>query len=125
VTAAIHARVSTLEQDWTDEAVALALDASGDVLVTGWSSNTCGGGSATCWDFVTVKYSSTGAELWTAAYSGPQYGDVPSAIGADAAGDVYVTGVIDRKSSLMAPSNLDYVTVKYDASGALQRASGL
>jgi WD40 repeat protein len=107
---------------WTDEATALALDPSGNIVVTGWSSNTCSGGFGTCWDFVTVQYSSGGAELWVATYQGPLYGDTPSAIGTDAAGNVFVTGRMMGQSGLWA-TNTDYLTLKYSASGVLQWAA--
>jgi hypothetical protein len=52
-----------------DRASAIAVDASGNVYVTGWSS-----GSGTGVDCATVKYDSAGQEQWVARYDGPVHG---------------------------------------------------
>lgn len=86
--------------------VSVAVDPSGDVLVTGTSEQ----GTAY---FATVKYSGIdGARRWEARFDGP----VPSntgvrALAVDAAGDVLVAG----------SSNGDFATVKYDGASGLQR----
>jgi hypothetical protein len=70
-----------------DFAWALALDAAGNVYVTGssWGDNRS--------DFGTIKYDPAGNEVWVARYNGPQnLTDIVSAIAIDPAGNVYVTG---------------------------------
>lgn len=98
-----------------DEARAIAIDASGDVVITGYSY----GGDATWSDFATIKYSgATGDQLWVSRYNGPATGDdLPRAVALDPFGDVVVTGETWTGRSLMAPP--DFATVKVDgATGA-------
>jgi uncharacterized delta-60 repeat protein len=91
-----------------DGAYRIALDAAGNVYVTGWSNTGTNG-----YDFNTVKYDAAGNELWGARYDGPGHGaDVPCGIAVDDAGNVYVTG-----NSCGSGTDEDYATLKYDAGG--------
>lgn len=93
-----------------DRANAIALDATGNVYVTGRS---VGSGSA-AEDAVTIKYNNAGVSQWTARYDGPSAGyDEGKAITLDAAGNVYITGYSNSTTS-----NNDYLTIKYDLTGA-------
>lgn len=90
-----------------DEAIAIALDASDNVYVTG-NSNVHS-------DFVTIKYNSDGVEQWVAIYSGPSSSiDQPTGLTVDDSGNVYVTGF-----SRGLPS-ARYATVKYNSEGVEQ-----
>ncbi len=92
-----------------DRANAIALDAAGNVYVTGKS---VGAGSA-AEDALTIKYDNAGVSQWTARYNGPSNGyDEGKAIAVDASGNVYITGY-----SFTAGANNDYTTIKYDAAG--------
>ena len=92
-----------------DIAYAIALDANGNVWVTG-SSQSLGQS-----DYLTVKYDGNGNELWRATMDGAGNGDdVAYAIAVDGAGNAFVTG------SSFSGTNDDYVTVKYDAAGVEQ-----
>jgi len=92
-----------------DEAYGIAVDASGNVYVTGYSA-----GSGTGNDYATIKYDSSGQEQWVARYDGPtNANDYANAIAVDASGNVYVTGFSDN-------SGFDYATIKYDSSGQQQ-----
>ena len=93
--------------NFNDFARAMAVDASGNVIVTGWSD---GGESA--YDFATIKYSSAGIPLWTNRYSGWARGqDYARAVAVDAGGNVAVTGSSDDGGGL------DYATIKYSSAG--------
>ena len=92
-----------------DEAYGIAVDASANVYVTGYSA-----GSDTGNDYVTIKYDSSGQEQWVARYNGPtNANDYANAIAVDGSGNVYVTGFSDN-------SGFDYATIKYDSSGQQQ-----
>ena len=94
-----------------DMAIAVLLDASGNAIVTGYSSN------GTNDDYYTAKYAaSDGVLLWEQRYDGPAYGDdQPVALALDASGNVVVSG-----TSVGIESDWDYYTAKYSAAdGAL------
>jgi hypothetical protein len=91
--------------DWVSARV---IDGFGNVYVTGW-----GKGSGTSNDYATVKYNSSGTELWVARYNGPGNGDDwATALAVDESGNVYVTGESDGSGT-----SRDYATVKYNSSG--------
>ncbi|MBI5772863.1 MAG: immunoglobulin domain-containing protein [Verrucomicrobia bacterium] len=93
----------------TDEAVAVAVDGSGNVLVAGYSR---GGTSGN--DYAAIKYSNTGAPLWTNRYNGPgNSADNAFALAVDRGGYVILTG-----GSAGSGSGDDFATIKYQ--GALQ-----
>ncbi|MBI1804391.1 MAG: SBBP repeat-containing protein [Ignavibacteria bacterium] len=93
-----------------DGAVGLALDASSNVYVTGWSY-----GTGTSADIATVKYSSGGIEQWVARYDGTGSDlDIATAITVSQ-NNVYVTGW-----SYGGTSADDFVTIKYNSAGTEQ-----
>ena len=97
-----------------DRASAMVIDDMGNIYVTGRSF-----GSATGYDYATVKYDASGAEQWVSRYNGPgNDSDYAFAIATDNIGNVYVTGVSVGSGSLT-----DYATVKYDSLGVQQWVS--
>lgn len=92
----------------SDRGVAVAIDSSGDVIVSGYVTEN---GKR---DIVTVKYEgSTGSELWRARYNGPANGhDIPVRIALDDRDNVYVGA-----NSQNASGNNDILILKYAAVG--------
>jgi hypothetical protein len=68
-------------------ALALAVDPSNNIYVTGESSIT-----NTPYDIATIKLDSNGNQLWAQRYHGPGLGNAGNAIAVDNAGNVYVAG---------------------------------
>jgi hypothetical protein len=94
----------------TNSAVAnaVAVDASGNVFVTGYSVATNG-----LADYVTIAYSSAGVALWTNKYNGSGNGDDQAvAIAVKGNGNVIVTG-----QSFGSGGYYDYATIAYSGSG--------
>lgn len=97
----------------SDQGKAIAVDASGNVYVTGRTTN--GSGS---FDILTIKYNSLGVQQWATPYNGTGNGDdIGRAIAVDGAGNVYITG-----QALVAGVGMDMVTIKYNALGVQQWA---
>ncbi|UCC40249.1 MAG: SBBP repeat-containing protein, partial [Candidatus Aminicenantes bacterium] len=93
-----------VEETQDGEAIAVAIDDSGNVYVTGFTV-----GESTGKDYYTVKYDEDGNPVWNMSYNGPGNGnDIPSAIAVNSSG-VYVTG-----SSAGKTSGDDIYTIKYD-----------
>ncbi len=94
-----------------DLCYALTLDQSGNVIVTGYSTN-----NSTNKDMQTIEYSPTGNILWSRSYDGTVHGgDYSLAVTTDAAGNVYITGRSDNGNT-----SSDITTIKYNMSGVQQ-----
>jgi len=103
-----------VHQDWVarydysnqvDVALAIAVDSSGNVYVTGESGFPS--------DIATIKYNSLGIQEWVARYNGPgSHHDVCYAIDVDLHGNVYVTGATG--------SPADIIVIKYNHLGVQQ-----
>jgi plastocyanin len=91
-----------------DEARALAVDDSGNVYVTGSSW----GDLWTDYDYATIKYNSSGDEIWVRRYDGAHSADWVEAIAVDVSGNIYVTGY-----SYGGFTGYDHATIKYDPKG--------
>lgn len=97
--------------DIFDIAVAMAVDGSGNVYITGMSM-----GDGTFGDYATIKYDTNGQQQWIARYNGSEdLADTPSDIAVDALGNVFVTGTSE---GLLTGKN--YTTIKYDSYGNQQ-----
>ncbi|KPL03145.1 MAG: hypothetical protein AMJ73_07670, partial [candidate division Zixibacteria bacterium SM1_73] len=92
-----------------DEALAITVDGSGNVYVTGKSR-----GSGTYDDYATIKYYPNGDTAWVRRYNGTgDSTDCAYAIAVDRSGNVYVTG----RSWGTSGADYDYVTIKYYPNG--------
>src|SRR5205807_2333985 len=70
--------------DQDDRPRALAVDGSGNVFVTGYST-----GSSLGLEYATVAYSAAGVALWTNRYHGPgRNGDQANGVAVDGSGNV-------------------------------------
>ncbi|MGB8657129.1 MAG: SBBP repeat-containing protein [Candidatus Zixiibacteriota bacterium] len=91
-----------------DEARDIAVDDSGYVYVTGYST-----GSGTDYDYATIKYHPNGDTAWTRRYNGSDNsGDMASSLALDNSGNVYVTG-----GSWSSVTSTDFATIKYYPNG--------
>jgi uncharacterized delta-60 repeat protein len=98
--------------DGTNGTNAIAVDASGNVYVAGWSAGTENT------DYVVIKYNSNGDQQWAERYNGSGNGyDAPYGIALDSSGNVYVTG-----TSTGDGTGSDYTTIKFDNNGQQQWA---
>lgn len=90
-----------------DKPTAIAVDGSGNIMVTGrsWGSN---------FDFCTIKYNPNGDTLWIRRYNGPgNRADAANALTVDRWGNIFVSGGSDSITT-------DYRTIKYSSSGVFQ-----
>lgn len=104
------ADTNSLVDSWNEPA-AIAVDTSGNVVVTGY------GGNANYYaGYYTKKYSSTGTELWEQLYNyqpgGTETNSFAKDIAFDANGNYYVTGVFGDDEIIG--------TIKYDGLGVQQ-----
>jgi hypothetical protein len=91
-----------------DHALAIAVDGSSNVYVTGRSE-----GSGTDKDYATIKYYPNGDTAWVRRYNGPgNASDFAWDIAVDSSGNVYVTGY-----SYGSGTYDDYATIKYYPDG--------
>jgi uncharacterized delta-60 repeat protein len=101
-----------------DEAKAIAVTASGEVYVTGRTTNSERGS-----DYLTAKIGLKGETLWIKKYNSelitPSY-DEAKAIAIDGRSDVYVTGFINGEEQISDCGNekgKDFCTIKYSSAG--------
>jgi hypothetical protein len=93
-----------------DSATAITVDSYGNVYVTGTSY----GGPSTGYDYITIKYNSSGIQQWAARYNGNgNLTDIPHSIAVDSMGNVYVTGYTNSGTT----HSWDFATVKYNILG--------
>jgi len=92
----------------SDEAIAIVLDASGNIIVVGKSKNTNGN-----YDIVTIKYDPNGVQLFANIYNGPVNGDdIPTDVTVDNSGNIYTIGYSKQSGTFDS-----YITIKYSSNG--------
>lgn len=91
-----------------DQAYALAVDQSGNICITGYSSK-----SYESNNYLTIKYNPAGDTLWTYNFIGIENAsDVARAIAVDNTGCIIISGVTDYYWG-----TIDFVTIKLNPSG--------
>jgi len=96
-----------------DEATAIAVDTQGNVYVTGKSQESSNTGEPKSFDYLTLKYNSSGRLRWEVRDNGSYFGDdEPTAIAVDESGYIYVTG-----QENFGADNTKFYTVKYNSEG--------
>lgn len=94
-----------------DEATAIVLDGNNDVLITGYRFV-----SGSDYDIATVKYNGvTGAEIWSALFTGSALFDGGKDVTVDASNNVIVTG-----THSFSATDIDYRVIKYNSAGVQQ-----
>lgn len=95
----------------TDIVTSMTVDNNGNVYVTGFSK-----GNLTGRDIATIKYNSSGQQIWAARFNNDNSDkdDAANAVTVDDLGNVYVTGYSTGQASFK-----DIITIKYSASGSL------
>jgi len=112
-----------------EEGLSLALDAAGNVYVTGYFAGTVnfGGGnlvSAGTYDMFLAKYNSSGVHQWSKRFGNTQ-GDVGYSVAIDASGSVLVTGYFSQTvdfggGNLVSAGSFDVFVAKFSSSGSYQ-----
>lgn len=102
-----------------DGATAVVVDASGNVIVTGYSV-----GEISSEDFTTIKYTNGGSRQWISKYNDPSGFDIDIAtsVALDNSGNIYIAGYSNG-----AGTSEDIALVKYSSSGSelwVQRYNG-
>jgi hypothetical protein len=99
----------------------VAVDASGNVYVTGWTEGGLDGNiNVGMADIFLVKYDSSGVKQWTVQL-GSTLDDISEGLAVDASGNVYVAGYTQGGlDGYNSAGNTDIFLVKYDSSGVKQ-----
>lgn len=127
----------------SDYAGAIAVDASGDIYISGTSSSTSGiatasvyqstfGGGASTGDGILAKFNSSGARLWCTYYGGTADDQIVS-ISLSATGNIYLGGITSSANGIATSGSYqtsfgglsDGFFVKFDNTGARQWATYL
>ena len=92
----------------TDRPVALSIDSSQNIYVTGYCENSFGG-----IEYVTIKYNNSGVQQWVAKYNSDYLEATATSITVDKEQNIYVTGHLEY--FIMSDDN--YITIKYNPDG--------
>jgi uncharacterized delta-60 repeat protein len=95
----------------SDQGLGIAVDSSGNVYVTGYTTSQGAGVD----DALITKYNTSGTIQWQRTLGG-SVTDQGYGIAVDSSGNVYVTGITDSQGA----GNYDVLITKYDTSGTIQ-----
>src|SRR3972149_1938174 len=98
--------------NYHDRPNGMVIDQFSNVYITGGST----GDNNTATDYFTVKYNTSGAEMWVARFASKGgIGDESKSIAVDQLGNVYVTGKAGH--IVTDNSGMDWLTIKYNTNG--------
>jgi uncharacterized delta-60 repeat protein len=104
---------NNLGVDASDRALTLALDAQGNVYLTGKSDNDPNITSND--DVLTIKWNTSGTQLWATRFNGTGNStDIAKSIKIASSGNIYVSG------KTFNGTDFDYLLLKYNSSGVQQ-----
>ena len=103
----------------TERAYGVAIDAAGDVVVTGYTTGDLDGGHAgnTTDDVLVVKFDAAGTQKWLRQFGVPGLADRGYAIATDAASNIYVTGYTRGDLAAVNLGDKDIYIAKLDSAG--------
>lgn len=101
-----------------DESTSAAVDAVGNVFISGWTGGNLEGSNAGGRDAFLRKYDTSGNVLWTRQL-GTSENEYSYAVAADTAGNVFISGSTYGTLNWPNEGNGDAFLSKYDSSGSL------
>lgn len=96
----------------------LAVDATGNALITGPTSGSLGGPTAGGTDAFLAKYDADGNQLWARQFGGTMY-DSSNGVAVDATGNAFVAGHTNGALDGANAGSYDAFLTKYDSAGNL------
>ena len=100
-----------------DYSYSVAVDASGNSYISGYTSGVLGSSSAGGYDAFLTKFDSSGSELWTQQI-GTLSSDKSYSVAVDASGNVYISGSTSGVLGSSYKGNDDAFLTKFDSSGS-------
>ena len=97
----------------SDISTSVAVDASGNAYISGWTEGTLGGTSAGGADAFLSKYDASGSLLWSQQI-GTANTDISYSVAVDADGGVYISGFTDGDLGGTNAGGFDAFLVKYE-----------
>ncbi len=107
------AQIGTSSYDFS---TSVAVDASGNAYISGYTGGDLGGTNMGGWDAFLTKYDSSGNELWSQQI-GTSSTDDSWSVAVDASGNAYITGGTGGDLGGTSAGGTDAFLTKYDSSG--------